>query len=279
MQLHFLRILLAGSFLFSACNNDSATKEETSMKKPDIQTEAITYGSGKADDSLVMNGYIAWDGSREGTRPVVLVVPEWWGLNEYAKRRARELAALGYLSMAVDFYGNGQQADNPDDAGKLAGPFYANPQLAWDRFSAAYSEISKNKLADTTKVAAIGYCFGGTQVLNVANMGAALKGVVSFHGGLQVVPPAKDKLKAQVLVCHGNADPFVPNEQADQFKKQMDSVGARYTFIGYDGATHAFSNPDATENGKKFNMPIAYNPAADTASFAEMKKFLSTVFE
>jgi dienelactone hydrolase len=226
-----------------------------------------------------MDGYVAWDTAVAGKRPVVLVVHEWWGLNDYVKRRVRELAGLGYLAMAVDFYGNGKRADNPTDAGNLAGPFYKDPAMAQARFDAALNAVRKYEQADSSKIAAIGYCFGGTQVLNMANLGENLLGVVSFHGGLQVVTPDKAKLKAQVLVCHGGADPFVPAEQVAQFRKQMDSIGAKYTFKEYAGATHAFSNPDATATGEKFKIPIAYNAAADTASWNEMKTFFGTIFK
>lgn len=249
------------------------------MKEPKLKAESITYSPDGIKDSLVLDGYIAWDENREGKRPVVLVVHEWWGLNDYIKRRVRELAGLGYIAMAVDFYGNGKRADNPTDAGKLSGPFYQDPLMAKQRFDAALKTIKSYKEADTSKIAAIGYCFGGTQVLNMANLGEDLAGVVSFHGGLQVVKPDKSKLKAQVLVCHGGADPFVPADQVAQFRKQMDSVGAKYTFKVYDGATHAFSNPDATANGKKFNLPIAYNAAADSASWNDMKTFFGTIFK
>lgn len=271
--------LLSGIILFTACNNASEDKNETAMKEPVIKTEAITYSSDNIKDSLVMDGYVAWDTSVTGKRPVVLVVHEWWGLNDYVKRRVRELAGLGYLAMAVDFYGNGKRADNPTDAGNLAGPFYKDPAMAQARFDAALNAVRKYEQADSSKVAAIGYCFGGTQVLNMANLGENLLGVVSFHGGLQVVTPDKAKLKAQVLVCHGGADPFVPAEQVAQFKKQMDSIGAKYTFKEYAGATHAFSNPDATATGEKFKIPIAYNAAADTASWNEMKNFFGTIFK
>jgi dienelactone hydrolase len=187
----------------------------------------------------------------------VLVIHEWWGLNDYPKMRARELAKLGYIAMAIDLYGNGKQADNPDSAGKYASAFYSEPQMAKTRFDAALEKLKTYSQADPARIAAIGYCFGGTQVLNMANMGEDLKGVVSFHGILDVVHPTKD-LKTEILVCHGGADPFVPETQVIQFKKQMDSVNAKYTFKIYDGATHAFTNPAATENGKKFNIPIAY---------------------
>ena len=189
---------------------------------------------------------MAYDENIEGKRPAVLVVHEWWGLNDYVKMRVRELAKLGYIAMALDMYGNGKRADNPTDAGNLAGPFYQNPQMAKERFDAALVKLKSYSQADASKVAAIGYCFGGTQVLNMANLGEDLVAVVSFHGGLKVVTPDKNLLKAQVLVCHGAADPFVPQAEVDLFRKQMDSIGAKYTFKAYEGATHAFSNPDAT---------------------------------
>lgn len=271
--------MLGGLLLLTACNNSTEEKKEPTMKEPTLKTESVTYSPDGIKDSLVLDGYIAWDENIEGKRPAVLVVHEWWGLNDYIKRRVRELAGLGYIAMAVDFYGNGKRADNPTDAGKLATPFYQDPQMAKQRFDAALATLRGYSQTDTTKIAAIGYCFGGTQVLNMANLGENLTGVVSFHGGLQVVTPDKAKLKANVLVCHGGADPFVPAEQVARFRKQMDSIGAIYTFKVYDGATHAFSNPDATALGEKFKIPIAYNAAADTASWNDMKSFFGTIFK
>ena len=271
--------MLGSLLLLAACNNSTEEKKESSLKEPKLKTESVTYSPADNKDSLVMDGYIAWDENIEGKRPAVLVVHEWWGMNDYVKRRVRELAGLGYIAMAVDFYGNGKRADNPTDAGKLATPFYQDPQMAKQRFDAALATLRGYSQTDTTKIAAIGYCFGGTQVLNMANLGENLAGVVSFHGGLQVITPDKAKLKANVLVCHGGADPFVPAEQVAQFRKQMDSIGAKYTFKVYDGATHAFSNPDATASGEKFKIPIAYNAAADTASWNDMKTFFGTIFK
>ena len=201
------------------------------------------------------------------------MVPEWCGVVDFTRQRAQELARLGYVAMVVDMYGNGQVADNPDLAGKMATPFYKNPQMAVKRLHAALEEVKKHPQTDTSRIAAIGFCFGGTMVLNAAKLGENLDAVVSFHGGLEGVTPDKDLLKAKVLVCHGGSDPFVPKEQADAFKKQMDSVGADYIFKEYADATHAFTNPDATAAGQKFNLPIAYNAAADSASWKEMKDF------
>ncbi len=260
----------------AACNNNTAKNE--SPKEPDamkIKEENVAYTLG----SLTMNGFVAYDEATNKKRPVVLVVHEWWGLNDYTKSRAKQLAELGYLAMAVDMYGNGQQADNPDMAGKLATPFYKQPAMAKARFDAALAKIKTMPQADTTQIAAIGYCFGGAQVLNMARMGTALKGVVSFHGSLAGVPADKNLLKANVLVCHGEADSFVPAAEVAHFKKQMDSIGASYTFKSYAGATHAFTNPGATAVGKKFSMPIEYNAAADTASWNDMKVFFGQVFK
>lgn len=256
----------------AACNNDD---KKTEAMEPKLKEETVTY----TGDSMTMNGFVVYDENREGTRPAVLVVHEWWGQNEYVRMRARELAKLGYIAMAVDMYGDGKQADNPDSAGKLAMPFYQDPQMAKARFDAALAKIKTYSQTDPGKIAAIGYCFGGTQVLNAAKLGDDLKGVVSFHGNLSGVPADKDLLKAAILVCHGAADQFVPQAQVDQFKKEMDSIGANYTFRAYEGATHAFTNPDATATGKKFNIPIAYNAAADTASWNEMKTFLNKTLQ
>ncbi len=274
--LQTLPMVAAVCLAATACNNNSATKEKKTEVIPmQIKEESVGYSA----DTVNMIGFAAYDTASDKKRPVVLVVHEWWGLNDYSKSRAKQLAELGYLAFAVDFYGNGAQADNPELAGKMATPFYQNPSMAKTRFDAALAKVKTMPMADTSNIAAIGYCFGGAQVLNMARLGSPLKGVVSFHGNLIGVPLDKSMLTANVLVCHGNADSFVPPTEVNLFKKQMDSIGATYTFKGYDGATHAFTSPGATETGKKFNMQIAYNPIADTASWNEMKVFFGTIFK
>lgn len=265
--------LLAPAMLASCHHNDK--KKETEMKEPKLKEEMVSYKL----DSSTYNNFVVYDENIAGKRPAVLVIHEWWGLNDYAKMRARELAKLGYIAMAVDMYGDNKMGPDPTSAGALAGPFYAKPEIAKPIFDAALEKLKAFSQTDATKVAAIGYCFGGAQVLNLARMGEDLKGVVSFHGNLAVTTPDKNLLKADILICHGAADPFVPQEEVAKFKKQMDSIGAKYTFKAYEGATHAFTNPDATANGKKFNLPIAYNPAADTASWNDMKTFFGTIFK
>jgi len=269
---------LVAASLLTACNN-GASKQESTAPVADsmaaMKEETISFAS----DSANLRAFVVYNDSVKGRRPAVLVLPEWWGLNDYPKMRARELAKLGYVALAMDMYGDGKVAGDPGQAQKLAMPFYANPQKAKARIDAALAALKKINDADTGKLAAIGYCFGGGMALNVARMGEPLKGVVSFHGTLIGTPANKDLLKAKILVCHGEADKFVPQTDVDKFKKQMDSIHADYTFRSYPNATHAFTNPASTETGKKFNMPIAYNPAADSASWKDMQQFFDKIFK
>ena len=259
-----------------ACNNETKeeTKDETKATSIKIKEEAVSYTA----DTITANGFVVYDKNKEGKRPAVLVVHEWWGLGEYARSRAKQLAELGYIAMAVDMYGNGRTAEDPGGAQTLATPFYMNPQLAKTRLDAAITKLKTYAQTDTSKMAAIGYCFGGFVVLNAAKLGADLKGVVSFHGNLLGAPVNKDLLKANVLVCHGEADNFVPPAEVNAFKKSMDSINAGYTFKSYPNAVHAFTNPKATETGKKFNMPVAYNASADSTSWNDMKTFFAKIF-
>jgi len=264
-----------------SCNDNSSKPAneqpaaETSTKQPGLKELDLDY----AGDNIAMKGYVAYDTSLDTKRPAILIIPEWWGLNDYVKMRARELAKLGYIAMAMDMYGNGMNTDSPSVAGKWAGQFYTKPLSAKARIDAALVALKSFQQADTGKVAAIGYCFGGAMVLNAARLGEPIKGVVSFHGNLAGVPANKDLLKAKILVCHGEADPFVKKEEVAAFKKQMDSIKADYTFKSYPNALHAFTNPKATELGKKWNLPIGYNGAADTASWNDMKAFFDTIFK
>jgi dienelactone hydrolase len=258
----------------AACNNEEV-KTTAETKEPVLKEESITY----TGDSITMNGFVVYDENIEGARPAVLIVPEWWGLNDYAMMRARELAKLGYIALAMDMYGNGKVADNPDSAGAAAGPFYQNPQMAKTRMEAAIAKLKSYPQTDGNNIAAIGYCFGGAMVLNTARMGLDVKGVVSFHGSLVGTPLNKDLLKAKILVCHGAADPFVPATEVATFKQQMDSAGITYTFKEYADAVHAFTNPNATAMGEKFKIPIKYNAAADTASWKDMKEFFTSLFQ
>jgi dienelactone hydrolase len=239
-----------------------------------IKEENVTYTA----DGVLLKGYIAYDTNQKGKRPAVLVVHEWWGLNDYAKMRARKLAESGYIAMAVDIFGDGKTAANPQEAQNLTQPFYQNPALAKTRLDAAIKKIKEYAETDPLNVAAIGYCFGGGVVLNSAKLGSDLKGVVSFHGGLAGTPANKDLLKAKILVCHGGNDKFVSEKDIITFKHQLDSIGADYSFKVYPNATHAFTNPNATSVGKEFNMPIEYNAEADKNSWNDMQAFFNSLF-
>jgi len=271
---------IAGALAFTACNNegnktgDNTNDTTSTSSTPSIKTETVSYKA----DTATLDGYAAYDANSTAKRPVVLIVHEWWGLNDYIRGRAKQLADMGYLAFAVDMYGNGKNAADPKEAMAYSNPFYQDPQLTKTRIEAALARVKQFPQADTANIAAIGYCFGGSVVLNSAKMGEPFKGVVSFHGGLEGVPANKDLLKAKILVCHGGADSFVPAAQVAQFRKSLDSIGADYTFKVYDSATHAFTNPNATEVGKKFNLPIKYNEAADKASWADMKDFFARIF-
>jgi dienelactone hydrolase len=272
----FLTLLVVNHFL-AGCNDQPAQGDATGAKTEPvlIKEEAVNYTA----DTAKLIGFVAYNESDTAKRPAVLVIPEWWGLTDYPKMRARQLANLGYIAFVADMYGNGVVADSPSLAEKLATPFYSNPALAGSRFMAGLNKLKTFPQVDTNKIAAIGYCFGGSMVLNAAKMGAPLTGVVSFHGDLRGVPADKQLLKAKILVCHGLADTFVPQAQVDAFKKQMDSIGADYTFKAYANATHAFTNPGADDKARRFNMPIKYNPAADTASWKDMQDFFGRIFK
>ncbi len=261
---------MTAMYCLTACNN-AADKEPT----PELSEEHILYSG----DSTTMSGFVVYNKKDTARRPAILVVPEWWGMNEYAKMRARKLAELGYIAMAVDVYGNGKTADNPDSAEALATPFYQNPEKAKLRVDAAIARLKQYPQTDATRIGAVGYCFGGGVLLNTVRLGDELKGIVSFHGSLTGTPARKELLTARILVCHGGADPFVPRDEVNLFKKQMDSIGAPYTFKVYDSATHAFSNPDATATGEQFKLPIRYNAKADTASWNDMRIFFKELFK
>ncbi len=244
--------------------------------EPKIVGKTVEY----TVQGMVMKGYLAYDENIKGKHPGVLVVHEWWGLNDYARKRARMLAELGYTALAVDMYGEGKQAMHPDDARKFSSELMKNFDDAKARFLAAMEFLKQQPSVDSNRIAAIGYCMGGGVVLNMARQGVDLKGVASFHGSLTAVKPAlPGSVKAKVLVLHGADDKFIPPEQIEAFKQEMKSAGADFQFISYPGAVHSFTNPEADDLGKKYNMPIAYNAQADQKSWDELKKFLSMIFK
>jgi dienelactone hydrolase len=242
---------------------------------PDIQGNEVDYTAG----GVVMKGYLAFDRNIKGKRPGVLVVPEWWGIGNYERRRARMLAALGYTALAVDMYGGGKQAVNPDEAARDSSAVTKNPDTAEARFMAALELLKRQHTVDPERIAAIGYCFGGGIVLDMASRGIDMEGVASFHGSLGSVKPATPgAVKAKILVLQGTDDKFVTPGQIEAFRRQMRNAGADFRIILYPGATHSFTNPEADEYAKKFHLPIAYDAKADKQSWEELAKFLREIF-
>jgi dienelactone hydrolase len=245
-----------------------------------LSTQAAIVGeevSYRAGDTL-LKGYLAYDDAAQGKRPGILVVHEWWGHNAYARKRAEMLADLGYTALAVDMYGDGKTAAHPEDAGKFSGAVRRNLPLMNARFDAARAFLNAQPGVDPEKNAAIGYCFGGSVVLEMARAGEDLDGVVSFHGSLGGLGPVTGPVKARILVLNGADDPFTTAEQIDVFKDDMDAAGADYIFINYPGAKHSFTNPDADTFGKQFGLPLAYNADADAASWQAMQDFFNEIF-
>ena len=243
-----------------------------STASAEIKTRVVDYTVGGA----ALQGFIAWDDGTPGRRPGVLVVHEWWGHNEHARNAARRLAQAGYVGFALDMYGKGKLAAHPDDAMKFMTEATKDPAVAQARFNAALDELKKDPQVDPTRVAAIGYCFGGTIVLSQARLGADLDIVASFHGGLGGLPPVKPgAVKARVLVYTGAADPMIPADQVEAFRKDMTAAGAKFEIVTYPGAKHGFTNPDAGSFGMD---ALAYDAAADKASWAAMLKGFKEVF-
>ena len=242
----------------------------------EIHTEEIAYSA----DGVEMRGYIAWDTDKSGPRPGVLVVHEWWGCNEYAQRRARMLAELGYVGLAVDMYGGGETAANPDEAGVFMTARIEDMQGTRVRFNAALDALKAHDMVDGLRTAAIGYCFGGGVVTHMARMGAALNVTGSFHGsiGLAAVD-GPDDIECRVMVYNGEADILIGEDQIEGCRAAMENAGAHYDFIQLPGALHGFSNPIASVNAKKYGLPLGYNPLADESSWAHLCLTMEHVFK
>jgi dienelactone hydrolase/uncharacterized protein YndB with AHSA1/START domain len=242
-----------------------------------IETKELSYEAGGAK----FGGFLAYPVGRENKQyPGVLVVHEWWGLNDYARRRARMLAESGYVALALDMYGEHKMAHNPDDAMKLMTEATQDPAAATSRFEAALELLQSQSQTDPERIAAIGYCFGGAVVLNMARAGLELDGVASFHGNLQpMIPEAqRSPIQGRVIVFNGADDPFVPPEQRDAFRQEMEAADVNYEFIDYPGAKHSFTVPEADTLGAQFEMPLQYDPAADADSWQRLLAFFNQIF-
>ena len=240
------------------------------------QAKIVTKAVGYEHAGVKLEGWLAYDDSTTAKRPGVLVVPEWWGLNDFPKDKAVELAKLGYVAFAIDMYGKGVTTEDPKRAGELAGQFYGKPLMA-DRARAGLDQLLATGLVANGKVAAIGFCFGGATCQALAYSGAPVAGIVSFHGSL-IPAPVGASHNARILILHGAADTFITAEQIAAFKQSMKDGGFDMQWISYQGAVHAFTNPDATRIDKEHGMNIAYNEPAAKASWVKMQEFFHTVF-
>lgn len=241
-----------------------------------VKEEPVTY----KDGDTTMKGFIVYDDAQKGRRPGVIVIHEWWGITKHTRDEARKLAGQGYTAFVADMYGDAKTADNPKDAGALSGAVRKNPAAMQSRFDAARSTLAKHSTVDAKRIGAIGFCFGGSVVLDMARTGRDLAGVAAFHAGLGASgdKAAPGKVKAKVLVLNGADDPFIKPDSVDAFKKEMEEAKVDYRYVNYPGAVHAFTNPEATAKGKQFNLPLAYQAEADQQSKAEMAKFFKGLF-
>jgi dienelactone hydrolase len=239
-----------------------------------IKTETVTYKEGQVE----AHSFLAYDDSLSGKRPGVLVVPEWWGLNDYPMRRAKMLAQLGYVAMAVDIYGAGKTTADPKQAGEWVEALETGDRAELrTRVAAALARLKSDPRVDPGKTAAIGYCFGGSTVLELARSGAEVNGVVSFHGHYDTGAPAgPGQVKARILACHGADDPFQSPAQIQAFEDEMRKARADWQLNVYGGAKHSFTNPDAG----KYHVPaLAYNKEADHRSWQAMQDFFKEIFK
>ena len=266
MKRHLLSATIAAGALALLLGNTASAA---------IREQAISY----KDGDTVMQGFIVYDDASSAKRPGVVVVHEWWGVTQHIHAVARQLASEGYTAFIADMFGDGKTADNPKDAGALAGSVRGKPAVMLSRFSAAKDTLAQHATTDAAKISAMGYCFGGAVVLDMARAGLDLKGVAAFHAALEaaVAPAAPGKVKAKILVQNGGADPFIKPESIVAFKDEMTAANVDYRYLVYPGAVHAFTNPEATEKGRQFKLPLAYDAQADHQSAIEAAAFLRSV--
>jgi dienelactone hydrolase len=241
----------------------------------EITTQELEY---KAGDTT-LKGFLAYPTAAVDKRPGVLVMHEWWGLNDYARSRARQLAQLGYVALAADMYGDGKSSDHPDDAKAMMTALMSDPQAAVARFEAAKNALASDPHVDPSRLAAIGYCMGGAASLAAMRRGDDFKLVASFHGNYATPAPLQpNTFKGKVFIAHCAADSFSTPEQVEGIQNELKAAGADYVFESYPGAQHGFTNPHATEAGQKAGIPISYNAEADAKSWATLQQLLSQAF-
>ena len=240
-----------------------------------IQQTNIDYACGQSNHK----GYLAWDSDIQGPRPGIIVIHEWWGLNEYIRQRTEMLAELGYCALAIDMYGDGLIAETPDQAGAAMNKVLGDMETGTERLKGAYQALLSQSQVDPERTAAIGYCFGGAMALHMARIGMPLNAAVSFHGALGSFHTAKaGEIAANVLVCHGAGDAMVSMDDVENFKKEMDAAEANYQVVIHPGAPHGFTSKEADANGKKYEIPVGYDAAADVDSWNAMQDLFKRSF-
>ncbi|MEK6675053.1 MAG: dienelactone hydrolase family protein [Planctomycetota bacterium] len=240
------------------------------VSNAEVRTKTVTYDHA----GVTLKGHLAWDDANKEKRPGVLVVHEFWGLNDYARKRAEQLAGLGYVAIAVDMYGDGKMTDHPQEAGAMAGQVRENLATWLGRANAGLMVLRECEFTDPKRIAAIGYCFGGSTVLQLAYSGADISAAVSFHGSLPIPDSTKD-IKARILICHGAKDTFIPEETIKSVRTKLDDGKVNYKFVAYPDAVHSFTVPDAEKRGMN---GVAYNAEADRQSWQDMTRLFSEVF-
>jgi len=240
-----------------------------------LKTKTLNYSAGNAS----LKGYLAYDTSVSGKRPGVVVFGEWWGRDQFTINKTRDLAKLGYVAFAADVYGDARVAADATEAGELMSALLADMDVATDRVKTAIEVLRSQAQTDPRRLGAMGYCLGGGLSLHAARLGLDLKGVVSFHGTLGKTHEAKaGDIKAKILVCHADEDAFVPAEEVAGFQQEMETLGADCTFVSYPGALHAFTNPEADSNAKKYGLALKYDAELDKRSWQQMRGHWERVF-
>lgn len=264
-----------------SCKTESkdkaASKQTSTIQKEDpvsIVGEEITYET----DSTLMRGNLAHNSAIDEERPGIIVVHEWWGHDDFARKKAEKLAELGFVALAVDMYGQGKTANHPEEAMAFSSKVMKNFDTAKARFEAAVETLKADKNVDNNKISAIGFCFGGSVALSMANTGANLDAVAVFHSGLGLPVMPNKNLKAKLLIQNGAEDMMITDEQISTFKSQLDDVNADYEYIAYEGVKHSFTNKKADSLGKKYNLPLAYDKEAAEKSWEKMTLFLEKTY-
>jgi dienelactone hydrolase len=278
---HYKLMMLVLVLVLASCKSDqkeNKSNEEVENVQNNVEVEIVGQEITYESDSTLMKGYIAYNRALDNKRPGVIVVHEWWGHDEFARQKADELAELGYVALAVDMYGQGKQAEHPDEAMEFSSNVMKNFETAKQRFMAAVETLKANANVNPDQISAIGFCFGGSVALSMANAGADLDAVAVFHSGLGLPVMPSEDLKAKLLIQNGADDMMITDEQEQKFTAQLDEVGADYEYIAYEGVKHSFTNKKADSIAKAYDLPLAYDKEAAEKSWDKMVTFFEKTY-